>query len=44
MLDFSGSSAAGGTRHHQVDYRDPYAFCTPATFNLTSALRVQWAP
>ncbi len=36
--------AAGGTRYYQVYYRDSFAFCTPSTFNLTSALRIPWAP
>jgi len=35
---------AGGTRFYQVWYRDPVGFCTPAAFNLTNALRIDWLP
>jgi hypothetical protein len=31
-----------GTRYYQAWYRDSAAFCTPATFNLSSALPVIW--
>jgi hypothetical protein len=32
----------GGTRAYQVWYRNSASFCTPSTFNLTSAVRVLW--
>lgn len=35
---------AGGLRAYQVWYRDPHPFCSAATFNLSSALTVQWTP
>ncbi len=34
--------AAGDTKFYQCWYRDAAAFCTPATFNLTSALSITW--
>jgi hypothetical protein len=34
----------GGTRTYQVWYRDSAAFCTSATFNLTSGILADWAP
>ena len=36
--------AAGGTQHYQAWYRDTASFCTAATFNLTNAYRIDWAP
>lgn len=33
---------AGAQRAYQAWYRDPADFCTPATFNLTSAVRTIW--
>jgi hypothetical protein len=36
--------AAGGTFYYQTYYRDPPAFCTSATFNLTNGVRVTWVP
>ena len=36
--------AAGGTFHYQTWYRDPAAFCTIDTFNLSNGIRVVWAP
>jgi len=32
----------GGSRTYQWWYRNSVNFCTPATFNLTSAVRVLW--
>jgi hypothetical protein len=32
----------GGRRYYQGWYRNAAAFCTPATFNLTNALEVDW--
>lgn len=34
---------AGGSRSYQVWYRNSAAFCTGATFNLTSGIFVNWA-
>jgi hypothetical protein len=36
--------AHGGTRFYQGWYRDPAGFCTPQVFNLTSGVRIDWAP
>jgi Tol biopolymer transport system component len=36
--------AAGGTRTYQTWYRDPAAFCTPLTYNLSNGTQVSWAP
>jgi hypothetical protein len=36
--------ASGATRWYQVWYRNAAAYCTASTFNLSSALRVAWAP
>lgn len=33
----------GGLRAYQVWYRNSASFCTSATFNLTSGIRVNWA-
>ena len=45
----SSSSAALGfpippnsTRFYQIYYRDPPAFCTPSTFNITNGMIVVW--
>ncbi|MDZ4774323.1 MAG: hypothetical protein SGI72_14440 [Planctomycetota bacterium] len=35
---------AASTRHYQVWYRDAAAYCSPATFNLTSGTSVTWLP
>jgi len=35
---------AGGTFHYQAWYRDPAAFCTNSTFNLSNGTSVVWAP
>jgi len=32
----------GGVRYYQAWYRNPAAFCTASTFNLTNGLRVTW--
>jgi hypothetical protein len=34
----------GGVYYYQVWFRDPVAFCTAATTNLTSAVKVTWTP
>jgi hypothetical protein len=36
--------AAGALRTYQAWYRDPAAFCTGETYNLTNGVRVQWIP
>lgn len=36
--------APGITAYYQAIYRDPFTFCTSATFNTTNAVRVVWAP
>jgi hypothetical protein len=36
--------ASGGTRTYQIWYRQANGFCTPATFNLTNGVQVDWAP
>jgi hypothetical protein len=38
-----GVPANGGLRTYQFWYRNIASFCTPATFNLTNGLAVQWA-
>jgi hypothetical protein len=35
---------SGGYRAYQVWYRSAQAFCTPATFNMSSAVGVNWLP
>jgi hypothetical protein len=35
---------AGSTLYYQAWYRDPASYCTSATYNLTNALKVIWAP
>ncbi len=32
----------GATRYYQAWYRSPPTFCTPSSFNLSNALRVEW--
>jgi hypothetical protein len=39
-----GVPAIGGTFYYQGWFRNPDAFCTSATFNLTNGLRVTWTP
>lgn len=34
--------ADGGYRYYQMWYRDAVSYCTPSTFNITSAARVLW--
>lgn len=43
-ISVQGEVAAPGTRHYQVLFRNSLAFCTPATFNLTSGVSVEWGP
>jgi len=35
---------AGGTLHYQAWFRDPAAFCTSSTFNLSNGTSVVWTP
>jgi len=39
-----GNVTGAGTREYQVWYRNPAAFCTASTFNLTNGLQLNWAP
>jgi acetyl esterase/lipase len=39
-----GAVTSGSTWRYQVWYRDPNAFCTAATWNLTNGLAVTWLP
>lgn len=39
-----GMVQLSSVRHYQAWYRDSAAYCTPATFNSTNGVRVQWAP
>jgi hypothetical protein len=39
-----GVPGYGGIYGYQVWYRDPAAFCTAATTNLTNAIKVTWTP
>jgi len=36
--------AVGGTRWYQGVYRDGAAFCTPASFNWTNVVAIEWMP
>jgi hypothetical protein len=36
--------STGGTRYHQVWYRDPANYCLPATYNISNGMIVVWAP
>jgi len=38
-----GAIAAPGTRWYQVWYRNAAGFCTPSTFNLSNAVRIDWS-
>lgn len=33
-----------GPRYYQLHYRDPASFCTPAAFNYSNAVRIDWIP
>ncbi|MCY2958990.1 MAG: CHRD domain-containing protein [Planctomycetota bacterium] len=43
-LSIAGSVLPSTVPTYQVWYRNPAAFCTASTFNLTNAIRVAWAP
>jgi hypothetical protein len=36
--------ASGATRFYQLWFRDAASFCTPAVFNLTNGVRIDWTP
>ena len=36
--------ASGGTRYYYVFYRDVIEYCTPAAYNLTEMVRINWVP
>ena len=42
-LAFVGNVTSPGTRVYQIWYRDEASFCTSDTFNLSNALRIDWA-
>ena len=42
-ISVRGAIAAPGTRWYQVWYRNAAGFCTPSTFNLSNAVRVDWS-
>jgi hypothetical protein len=44
ISDFLQTLGAGDTRYYQAWYRDSANYCSQATFNLTNALKVIWAP
>ncbi|MBI5362527.1 MAG: choice-of-anchor E domain-containing protein [Planctomycetes bacterium] len=39
-----GALHAPGTRFYQALYRNAASFCTPASFNLTNGLSIDWGP
>lgn len=41
-LPTAGNVEPGQTRYYQAWYRDPSAFCTGDTFNLTNGVRIVW--
>lgn len=43
-ISVKGAITIAGTRHYQIHYRNSAAFCTPATFNDSNGVSVQWAP
>jgi hypothetical protein len=43
-ISVRGGVTAPGTRTYQVWYRNPAAFCTAATSNVTNGVRVVWGP
>ncbi|MBI5364420.1 MAG: hypothetical protein HZA53_14665 [Planctomycetes bacterium] len=36
--------ATGGSRYYQARYRNSAPYCAPETFNMTSAIRLDWTP
>ena len=43
-LSMLGQVTQPGTRTYQVWYRNPAAFCTSDTYNLSNGVRVTWTP
>ncbi len=43
-VSVKGRCNSGDVRTYQVGYRNPAAFCTSATFNLSNGLEIVWAP
>ncbi|MBK7875015.1 MAG: VCBS repeat-containing protein [Planctomycetes bacterium] len=43
-ISVRGGAQPGQTLHYQAYYRNAAAFCTPATFNVSSGLSVSWTP
>jgi hypothetical protein len=43
-LSVTGAVAAPVTRVYQAWFRNAAAFCTPATFNLTNGVSIEWVP
>jgi hypothetical protein len=43
-ISIQGANQVGARRTYQVWYRNAAAFCSPATFNLTNGLALQWLP
>jgi len=41
-ISVRGVVPSGATRYYQAWYRNAAAFCTPASFNLSNALQVDW--
>jgi len=42
-VHLKGGIVAPGTRMYQVWYRNPAAFCTPSTFNLSNGWQIIWS-
>ncbi|MCY2958993.1 MAG: CHRD domain-containing protein [Planctomycetota bacterium] len=43
-ISISGGIGTPSTMNYQAWYRNPPAFCTASTFNLTNGVRVNWVP
>lgn len=43
-ISLRGFVGGPGTRTYQAWYRNSASFCSPATYNLTGALEIQWVP
>jgi hypothetical protein len=41
-ISIKGANSAGDVSYYQCWYRDPVSYCTPATFNMTNAVKVIW--
>lgn len=42
-ISVRGGCSPGDVRTYQILYRNAAAYCTPATFNLTNAVQIQWS-